>query len=297
MLGFVSRFGSAKGMVAVPNFSGLNSATANSQLASAGLILNPLSGEIATNNSAQGGISLNQSPAAGTLVDYETPIVINFGRFVADTITISGCQAYGTPANDPDYCSGTLYVYGGTRTKFRRTITTTNNVTGQVSTAFDYSCSDTLSDRGSAYINGLCGYVTPPVTCTATTNYGAYSACNAPSRIDSSGTQSRTVSGTNTNCSTFSYTESVTCCQNVCNPWSAWDTLPSDDRYERRGRLCQYTDCSKRVEEQRRCKIVVVSVTYGGCGSNKRRVETTKTKNLCTNVVTTTTASVLCNAV
>jgi hypothetical protein len=294
MLGFVSRFGSSKGMVRVPNFAGLNSATANSQLASAGLRLNSLSGEIATNNSAQGGIALNQSPAAGTLVDYETPIVINFGRFVADTITISGCQAYGTPTNDPDYCSGTLYVYGGTRTKFRKTITTTNNVTGQVSTTFDYSCSDTLADRGSAYINGLCGYVTPPVTCTATTDIGAYGSCSAAFLIGSRGTQSRTVSGTNTNCSTFSYTETVFCYQVMCGTYSAWGSHPTDIFQQRRTRTCQRANGTTYTETQDQCR-TSSSTTYSVCKSG-RRTETIKYYSCGKLVDTKYTYNLPCNA-
>jgi hypothetical protein len=296
MLGAVARFGAAKGMVRVPNFSGLNLATAQSQIVSAGLKVSAAGGIRNTNVLAENGVSLSQLPAAGTLVDYEREVVITYGNYVADTVTVSDCQNYGNTVNDPDYCSGTTYVYGSARTKRRKTITTTNNITGTTTTAFDNTCADSVVSRGSAIIDGQCGYVAPPTTCTAVTNYGAYGACDAAYRIYSSGTKARTISGTNTNCSTFSYTDYASCCQEVCDPWSAWSTLPSDTRYERRGRFCQYTDCTRKVEEQRRCRSVVTSVTYGGCGSNKRRIETTKTKNLCTDVTTTTTASVPCAA-
>ena len=284
-------------MVAVPNLLNIATATANTLVTSAGLRISSLSGSRNTNVISEGGVSLSQTPAPGTLVDYETEVVITSGNYIADTVTIADCANYGTTTNDPDYCSGNIYVYGSARTKRRKTITTTNNVTGTTTITYDNSCTDDVVSRGSAYVNGQCGYVTPPTTCTYTISYGAYSACNAAYAIYSSGTKTRTVSGRNTNCQPFSYPESATCCQNVCNPWSAWDILPSDDRYERRGRFCQYEDCSRRVEEQRRCRVVVVSVTYGGCGSNKRRIETTRTKNLCTNVTTTTTASVPCNAI
>ena len=60
MLGFVARYGSSKGMVAVPDFSGLTSGTVTTQLASSGLTLDSLSGLIATNNSLQGGKALSQ---------------------------------------------------------------------------------------------------------------------------------------------------------------------------------------------------------------------------------------------
>jgi len=294
MLGFVSRFGSAKGMVRVPNFAGLSSTNANNQLASAGLKLNPLSAEIPTNNSVQGGIVLNQLPAAGSLVDYETPITINLGKFVADTVTISGCQAYTVPTNDPDYCSGTLYVYGSTRTKNRKTVTTTNNVTGVSTISYEYSCADTVVDRGSAYLNGQCGHVVAPVTCTATSST-TETSCNAAYTIGSSGTFTRTTSGTDSACNPYSSSVSIKCWQYVCNAWSAWDTLPSDTNKERRGRLCQYTDGSTKVEEQQRCKTTYV-ITYGGCGSNGKKIQTTK-KYVCGKWESTTTSSVPCNAI
>lgn len=293
MLGFVSRFGSSKGMVVVPNFSGVATATAQSQIVSAGLRVSPAAGIRNTNVLAENGVSLSQLPAAGTLVDYETEIVITSGNYVADTVTVGPCQNYGTTTNDPDYCSGNLYVYGSARTKRRKTVTTTNNVTGTTTTTYDNSCTDDVVSRGSAYVNGQCGYVTPPTTCTYSISYGAYSACNAPAVMYSEGTKTRTVSGTNTNCQPFSYPESAKCCQNVCNAWSAWDTLPSDTNKERRGRLCQYEDCSRRVEQQVRCKTTYVT-TYGACGSKGTKVRTIKTY-VCGIWQSTSSSSIPCN--
>jgi hypothetical protein len=292
MLGFVSRFGAAKGMVAVPNFVGLSNATANSQLTSAGLIRNSLSAEIPTNNSGQNEIILNQLPAAGTLVDYETLITINRGKFVADTITVSPCQAYTTPTNDPDYCSGTVYVYGSTRTKNRKTVTTTNNVTGVVSTSYEYSCADTVLDRGSAYVDGQCGHVVPPATCTYT-NTITETACNAAYSVGSSGTFTRTSSGTNTDCNPYSSSESVRCWQAVCGSYGSWTINPINSKQERRTRTCQRTDGTTYPDTQTRCRITY-STTYGTC-RNLRKLETTVATDLCTGIKTTTTASIPCN--
>jgi hypothetical protein len=298
MLSFISRFGSSKGMVKVPKLDGKSNATALAEILAIGLKIDPLSRVIPTNVLLQNDIVLTQFPAADTLVDYETPIIVNYGAYVADTITIGNCEKYGTTTNDADYCNGTQTIYGSARTKRRKEIKTKNNITGETVITYDYNCTDDVVSRGSAYVNGQCGYVTPPTTCTYSISYGAYGACNAPAVMYSEGTKTRTVSGTNTNCQPFSYPESATCCQEVCNSWSAWDTLPSDPTgaQERRGRLCQYTDCSRKVEEQRRCK-TTTTITYGGCGSNKKRIQTTKVKNLCTGAVTTTTASVPCNAI
>lgn len=272
MLGFVSRFGSSKGMVAVPNLLNIATATANSQVTSAGLRVSSLSGTRNTNVISEGGVSVSQTPPAGSLVDYETEVVVTSGNYIADTVNVGICQNYGTTTNDPDYCSGNVYVYGSARTKRRKTITTTNNVTGTTTTTYDYSCADDVVSRGSAYVNGQCGYVTPPTTCTYSISYGAYSACNAPYQIYLSGTRTRTVSGTNTNCQPFSYPESITCYQAVCNDYGPWSYL--DIYRERRVQLCQRTDGTTYFNEQIRCK-TSTSTTFSTC-INKKRTQTTK---------------------
>lgn len=296
MLGFVSRFGSSKGMVAVPNFSGVALATAQSQIVSAGLRVSPAAGVRNTNVLAENEVCLSQIPAAGSLVDYETEVIITSGNYVADTVTVGPCQNYGTTTNDPDYCSGTLYVYGSARTKRRKTVTTTNNVTGITTTTFDNTCTDDVVPRGSAYLNGQCGYVDPPKSCTYTISYGAYSACNAPAIYNTSGTKTRTVSGTNTNCEPFSYPESATCCQEVYQePWSVWTPLETDNRYESRTTMFQNTSCTRFRVYQSRCRTTYV-ITYGGCGSNKRRIQTTKVY-VCGVYQSQSTASVPCAAI
>jgi hypothetical protein len=268
MLGFVSRFGSSKGMVVVPNFSGVTTATAQSQIVSAGLKVSAAGGIRNTNVLAEDGVSLSQLPVAGTLVDYETEVVITSGNYVADTVTVGPCQNYGTTTNDPDYCSGNVYVYGSARTKRRKTVTTTNNVTGTTTTTYDNSCTDDVVSRGSAYINGQCGYSPPPVTCTATTNYGAYGACNAAYAYLSSGTKTRTISGT---------------------------ILETDNRYESRTTMFQNTSCTRYRVYQSRCR-TTYTYTYGACGSNKRRILTTKVY-VCGVYQSQSTASVPCAAV
>jgi hypothetical protein len=297
MLGFVARYGSSKGMVAVPDFSGLTSGTVTTQLASSGLTLDSLSGLIATNNSLQGGKALSQQPAAGTLVDYETPILVNFGNFIADTITTGPCETYGEESAATASCEGKLTVYANKITKRRKTITVTNNITGVTTTSYDNNCTDRVISTPSAYVDGSCGYVTPPTTCTATTNYGAYSVCNAAFALSSSGTKERTVSGTNKDCSTFSYTQYTACCQAVCGSWSPWSTVPSDTNKEQRARTCQNTDCTTYLDRDSRCKTNTV-ITYGGCGSKKTRIRTTKVYDACTgNLISSSSTTISCNAV
>ncbi len=283
-------------MIAVPDFSGVATATALAQVVSAGLRVSAAGGIRNTNVLAQDGVSLSQIPAAGTLVDYETEVVITSGNYVADTVTVSPCQNYGTTTNRPDYCSGTLYVYGDAVTKRRKTITTTNNITGVTTTTYDNSCTDDVVSRGSAYINGQCGYVTPPTTCTATTNYGAYGACNAAYTYNSSGTKARTISGTNSNCTTFSYTDYASCCQEAHQlPWSAWTVLETDNRYESRTTMFQNTSCTRYRVYESRCRTTYV-ITYGACGSRGTKVKTTKTY-VCGVFQSSSSSSIPCTAI
>ncbi len=283
-------------MIAVPDFSGVATTTALAQVVSAGLRVSAAGGIRNTNVLAQDGVSLSQIPVAGTLVDYETEVVITSGNYVADTVTVSPCQNYGTTTNKPDYCSGTLYVYGDAVTKRRKTITTTNNITGVTTTTYDNSCTDDVVSRGSAYINGQCGYAPPPTTCTATTNYGAYGACNAETRYLSSGTKARTISGTNSNCTTFSYTDYASCCQEAYQlPWSAWTVLETDNRYESRTTMFQNTSCTRYRVYESRCRTTYV-ITYGACGSRGTKVKTTKTY-VCGVFQSSSSSSIPCTAI
>jgi hypothetical protein len=298
MLSFVSRFGSSKGMVAVPNVLSLNNSAAISQIVSLGLNVSTLSLRTPTNIQSRDGIVLSQNPAPGTLVDYETSVIINTGNFIKDTIGVGDCASYpGSTTSTGNWCVGTQTYFSVTTTKRRKTITTINNSVSppEVTISYDYNCADSTSGGGSGYVNGSCGYVTPPTTCTKTTNYTAYSACNAAYQVYSSGTQTRTVSGTGTDCQPYSYPESRTCYQAVCGPYGSWGSHPTDIFKQRRTRLCQNTDGSRYFDSQDRCR-TSQTVTYGTCNTKtNKRTQTTKNYS-CGVLQSTTTASIPCNA-
>jgi hypothetical protein len=213
---FVSRFGSSKGMVVVPNFSGVAAATANNQVVLSGLKVSPAGRIRNTNVLSEEGVALSQTPEPGTLVDYETEVIITSGNYIADTVVVGPCQNYGTTTNDPDHCSGVTYVFGNARTKRKKVITTTNNVTGITTTSDDFSCDDSVVSRGSTQINGQCGYVAPPTVCVATeyalTGWGA---CV-------NGNQTRTMYKITSNCFVTNPIQSR-CCRTspliVYGPW------------------------------------------------------------------------------
>lgn len=281
-------------MVRVPNVASLSNVNARAAITNSGLVVSPLSATINTNISSQGGIILAQSPASQTLVDYETPVVINLGNFIADTVTTGPCIAYSTTTAS-NYCSGTLLVYGSTTTKRKAVVTTRNNVTG-VSTSVDNFaiCTDIVKDNGSAYVDGQCNYTTPPTTCTATRSEGAWSSCSAAQLIGSRGTQTRTVSGTNTNCTTYSNTETQFCYQVMCGTWGAWGSHPTDIFKQRRFRTCQYANGTTYSESQDQCRKSQTD-TYSTC-VNKKRTQTTKYYSCGKLVDTKYTYNLPCNA-
>jgi hypothetical protein len=292
---FVSRFGSSKGMVAVPNLLGVNATTANSRLALAGLSVSNFSGSIPTNIPSQDGVALSQQIPPGTLVDYETPIVVSYGQLFADSIVTSGCEGYpGSTTSSGNWCVGTETYFSVTRTKRRKTITRTNNITGDTEITFDYNCLDEVSGGGSRYIDGSCGYVTPRATCTPTANV-TDSACNAPFTRTVAGTFTRTTSGVDGNCDPYSSSVSITCYQPMCDPYGPWSTAPFDTNKEQRGQNCQTADGTFYQNREVRCKTTYV-VTYGGCGSNGRKIKVTK-KYVCGKWQSTSTASIPCNVI
>jgi Uncharacterized protein conserved in bacteria len=121
MLGFVARYGSSKGMVLVPNLLSLSNTSAINQALSTGLVVSTLSRETPTNISTQNGIVLSQSPNPGTLVEYETPIVINYGKFIQDSIKIEDCASYsGSTTSTGNWCVGTQTFFSVTTTKRRK---------------------------------------------------------------------------------------------------------------------------------------------------------------------------------
>jgi hypothetical protein len=257
MLGFITKYGASKGMVVVPNLLGLSSTAANNQMASVGLKTSLLSGSVPTNVSAQGGVSLSQVPAPGTLVDYETEIVVGYGNFIADTINVSGCESYpGSSSTSGGGCSGTLTLYATTTTGRRKTVSTTNNITGVTTISHDYSCTSTSSGGGSAYVDGSCDYTTPPKNCTAsTTVHVPWGAC-------SGGTQSRTMYKITSTC-VESYPIETRCCQTsttvVYGPWIA------DTHSRTRSVTTTDTKCNVTITYETVCSSRTTTAVCGKC--------------------------------
>ncbi len=105
MINAFGYYASAKGMVLVPDLSGLSSAAAIAALESSGLDYS-LGTDVETSNSALDNLVATQSPIANTLVDYATVVSFSLYNFVA----VPPNFPPNFPPTFPPACSGE-YVY------------------------------------------------------------------------------------------------------------------------------------------------------------------------------------------
>lgn len=129
MLGIGGKFASSKGMVAVPDLSGLTRQQAKDAISSAGLRFGSETEISNSSGSSSDGKATNQSIAAGTLIDYESTISFQyFGTYVAppppvtlvrtESTTLVECIACGVYAGltYSTSCSGGVCTTTKTRT-------------------------------------------------------------------------------------------------------------------------------------------------------------------------------------
>jgi hypothetical protein len=286
MLSFVARFGSSKGMVLVPNLSGLTTAAAISAIQNAGLKFSG-SSTSTTSSSSLGDTVFSQSITNGTLVEYET--AISFGNYVyvpyVPTVTYGDCTAdYTVTSSAPGDCiSGTFDRYR-TTTQYRHRAVFFDGVFQR----YD-PCSSI--DSGEYIPNvSACGYVAPVKTCTSGCGtYGAWSACGGISSGVGSRTRTRTC--TRTNCSTYTDTDSETCCTAYTGTWSAWS---GGAGAQSRSRTNRRADCSTFTEYEQRCQ-VQSSTSCGACSKKapfRKSCTTTTVSSTC--AVSTSSSSVAC---
>lgn len=108
MLGIGGKFASSRGMVKVPNLSGLSREAAKTALSNAGLKFGTESSVPNDVGSSSNGNVSSQTIAANTLVEYETTISFNYyGTYVAPVYLVS------TTNSDSSSSSLTYTGYGG----------------------------------------------------------------------------------------------------------------------------------------------------------------------------------------
>lgn len=273
MLGFVARFGSSKGMVLVPNLSGLATNDAISAIQNAGLRFSG-SSTSTTSSSSLGDKVFAQSIPSGSLVEYETSI--SFENYVyvpyVPTVTYGDCVTYSTSTSSaPSDCiSGTFDRYR-TTTQFRHRAVFFDGVLER----YD-PCESIVSGEYIPNVSA-CGYVAPVRTCTA--NCGTWSAWSSCQILyGTGGTRTRSRTCTRSDCSTYTEVDTDVCCQAFCGAWSSWTSSASG--VQERSRTCQRADCSTYTDSETRC--TVRSTTSCGSCTRKapfRRTCTTTTIN------------------
>ena len=206
MLGFITRFGSSKGMVRVPNLDGLTMEQADSLLSSVGLLRSGRTSSATSNNARNEKIN-TQSIAANSLVDYETNISYNYEYYVppyVPTVTYGDCATYQTESTG-GFCSADgRWNYPSYTFKRHREVLYDG--------VFSHheACTDTYARGGSDFVDGLCGYTKPQVAACINTadDYFVvvpWSAC-------SGGTRTRTVGSRDIYCKETRTREDEDCC-------------------------------------------------------------------------------------
>jgi hypothetical protein len=241
MLGFIGRFGSSKGMVRMPNLSGLTRPQALEALQNAGLKFSG-SSTVTTSTQSLSDKIQSQSIAASTLLEYESEVSFIYYSYVpyVPTVTYGPCYTYSSPTSAT--CSG-----------YTRIVTTTNNRSRSVFYdnvfQFEEECSST-SSTSSTENSTSCGYEPPAATCTSGCGtYSAWSSCTI--LYGTGGQKTRTRTCTRTNCATYTEVDTAVCCVATCGAWSAW-SASTGGVYERT-RTCQKTDCTTYTETGIKC--------------------------------------------
>ncbi len=273
MLGFISRFGSSKGMVRMPDLSGLTRPQALAALENAGLRFSGSSTETTSSSSLSDKIK-TQSIAANSLLEYESEASFIYYSYVpyVPTVTYGNCEQYSFDAFS--WCSGTTRIR--TETGYRRRAVNYDGVF-----QFYEECSST-SSYDETQNSTLCGYVPPAATCTASCgSYSSWSACKILYSMGGERTRTRTC--TRTNCSTYTQTDSEPCCTPYCGAWSAWTTVFSG--VQNRSRTCVRADCSSYTDTESRCG-TQSSTTCGACSRKSPFRKTCTTTTVSSNCST-----------
>jgi len=261
MLGFVSRFGSSRGMVRLPNLSGLSRQQAIATIESLGLKFSSSSFSNTTNQALNDTV-FEQSAPANVLIDYESEVSISSYVYVppADVVTYGACQVYSSQFLGTT-CSGctstSSYIDYYQQAKFVNGVFSGN--------VFCYSAPYTLTTASSTFCCPV------QATCTASTTV------HIPWGTCSGGSQSRTLKIVSTDCSVSYENQTRSCCTAglvSCTSWSGSAGAQS--------RTCTYrrSDCTTYPVVETRCSSYS-STSCGSCTKKSpfRQTCTTTTQN------------------
>lgn len=140
---------------------------------------------------------------------------------------------------------------------------------------------------GSTQTSQYCGAGAPTdPTCTASCgSYSSWGGCM--DMFAGGGVQYRTRTCTRTNCTTYTQTDSRSCCQPQCNPWSSW---AGDSNAQSRSRTCFRSDCSSYTETEQRCR-AQSETNCGSCSRTRPFRRTCTTTTVSSSCAVSTTSS------
>jgi hypothetical protein len=288
MLGFVSRFGSAKGMVRVPNLSGLSAVAASGQVSSPAIQALIDSGLRFSVSAAENTTVLaddkkvkSQFPAANTLVDYESEVSFVYNTYIVIT-------TYGNPENYNTVttfsCSGTTRI--PTTTTFRRRAVFANQVF-----VFWEELSSTSVTGQAQQQSTACGYVVPPCSRPAETcgSPTAWSGCL--NMFAGGGSRESYQTCIRTNCTSYTKVLYKCCMQPGCSNWSAWSGVSGAG--QSRSRTCYDADCNPTRQVESRCAVQCGPwKNVGTCVNARQRQTRTCVNSACTSY--TESQSIVC---
>lgn len=272
----------------MPDLSGLTRPQALTALENAGLRFSGASTETTSNSSLADKIR-SQSIAANTLLEYESEASFVYYSYVpyVPTVTYGGCGVYAGANITRSYV---CINYGQNNTDIE-----TVYLPSRREVFFDgvFAYEEECQPQTVEYVTpqtARCGYVAPVKTCASGCGtYGAWSACGGISSGVGSRTRTRTC--TRTNCSTYTDTDSETCCTAYTGTWSAWS---GGAGAQSRSRTNRRADCSTFTEYEQRCQ-VQSSTSCGACSKKapfRKSCTTTTVSSTC--AVSTSSSSVAC---
>lgn len=263
MLGFIARFGSSKGMVAVPDLSGLTRSEAQDLISNTGLFFNGESSVSTSTSSLDGKIS-TQSISSGTLVDYGTGITFQYYFYIppaAPTLVSvdrsSPCSivSFSDEANCLPSYGVPNYTRVVTRTNFRQRTIVYLYSDGSTSSGIENCPSETFT-LSSNNNSKSCGYV--EATCTPSTSVLVpWGTCSA-------GYQTRTVRTIYSDCS-YSDDLQARCCNTsvTCGLYGSWYYPAAQVRCK--DRTCTDLRCNTYTDSL--CESICATSTSKSCGA------------------------------
>lgn len=236
MLGSLGFFAS-KGMVAMPDLTGLTSTQAQNAIVAAGLTYVSAT-SVNTGNSVLENVVASQQHAPGTLLDYDTDATFVFYSYVASPPSGGGSYAYYCKTR---YADGSVSEAYGSANDVSSTVCDSYRTVCQLGSTpatptLPDSCNPCIEISRQTYPtswSGTCFDSTQEIG-TSTTEY-SYSNCS-PSVV------STTVYRTNTAlCS-----PPPAGCTPTCGDWqySSWSACSGGYQYRDRWQVCTAADCS-----------------------------------------------------